>query len=147
MKATSIAHMPTWHCFQYILSCCSDDWLFLAWKRACLWSMSQSRWLHEFCEKACNNWTYLHHVRVHDGRRGILTGIDSSCGWNSVTERMFQVWAQWLLLFLLSPFSWAVMPYSFTFLHQMFINTCSHLSSITIIECLLPSPLAIIPTM
>ena len=51
---------------------------------------------------------HLQPVHKAMGDKEFATGTDSSCGWSSAKECRSQVRAQSLVLFLLSPFSWAV---------------------------------------
>ena len=51
---------------------------------------------------------HLRPVHKTMGDEGFATGTDSLCGWSSVKECRSRVRARSLVLFLLSPFSWAV---------------------------------------
>ena len=55
---------------------------------------------------------YIRHKAMGDG--GFAAGTDGSCGWSSAKECRSRVRARSLVLFLLSPFSWAVFAEVFT---------------------------------
>ena len=91
-------------------------WAWLVWVLQCVMPM---RWCCEQCEEhpvftyistgvPASTSTYTPSRSFSHTGHGSQAGTDGSCGWRSAKECRSRVCARSLVLFLLSPFSWAV---------------------------------------